>query len=65
MVLLYSQIASYVSSGMEFAWEFFKEEQSMGENKNTDSNILDINTDKKFILIPKGDKFVKYKKVEG
>lgn len=63
--LLYSQIASHAGSAIEFAWDFFKEEQALDGQIDINTTLLDINVDNEFIIIPHGDKVVKYKKVKN
>lgn len=61
-----SQLGAYAKIGIEFAWQFFKEEMAMQEGHTKDSVILDLNLimEREFILIPAGDKTIKFKKVE-
>lgn len=64
LALLNSQIAAHAQAAIEFAWVQFKEEQIMDGQVEKDTTVIDINTDNTYIIIPKGDKLIKYKKVE-
>ena len=62
--LLYSQIASHANSAIEFAWDYFKENQVLDGQIDKDTTLIDINTDNTYIVIPRGDKLIKFKKMK-
>ena len=62
--LWYSQLASFIQTGVEFAWDYFKENQMLNGDIDKDTTLLDINTDNTYIVIPHGDKLIKYKKMK-